>query len=854
MHGLGSLLFWNLVISTGMALIIAVLSAFRPLDRHPALRHGLWLLVLVKLITPPVIPLPVLHDVENRLLLQPISSGSTGVVANESVGVVDHRPEKDARAEVAQAFAPVAMKNPLWRAISVDVLLFMASVAVTMIGLFHGWWRYRRVGALVVRSQTDDTHLASLAVREAQELGLRAIPSVVVVSARISPFLWCQGRLPIIVFPASLVRQLDDEQLACVIRHELAHWRRGDRFSNAAAFIIVSLFWWNPIAWWARRQMRLAQELSCDAIAVPKLQGGRRRYAETLMIVVDFLPKDEVIVPKFMAGFLAANFVKRRFEMLANKQVAGQLTGPAKAVVALVVLLTICFPVLAQSSDADDDAGITTKLDESERQARSGDKFEVRGRVTTDEGQPIVGALVLFPTHFDKVTWKRHAVQTRTNEAGEFRLEIDRSSIGPSADQWHTTNVWAWAEGRVLGIDPFFKISPGMSVNELPPVKFVTFRLPKPTEKVFRVTNESGQPIPNATVVPSLVRVPNGSDPVDGYFGLYEPLPDDLMALLQRTTNGDGEVLIDSVPLKLLDELKVSSEFHGTQVVSLQNLEPDNVLQMRPVGRLHGHLVGGPIELRRGRLLSITTGQADHVQGVAHVVTDENGSFDLPAIAEGALQIFTNLDPKLDWKWLPFRPFSVNASQDNAVLLRLEKGILVKGRLVVQGVGKPVHGAKVAIQSGSFTNHDHALTDELGEFQTFVVPGHDVVFQVIGLDGHPELTYPQTVQTRLKVPEGGDEFRIPDIEIPQARIWRGKLIDQAGQPISGRYVQALKNRKTLDHPARTDESGAFLLRLRVDQVPDEWSVLMAWRQGVDREDQIVSPEVVSLGPLTLRIP
>ncbi len=854
MHGFGSLLFWNLAMSTGMALMIAALSPFRPLDRHPALRHGLWLLVLVKLITPPVVPLPVLHDVESRLVRQPVSSGATGVAENESLGPVDRRPEKEARAEVAQAFAPAAMKKALWRSISMDVLLLMVSVAVTMIGLFHGWWRYRRVGALVVRSQADDTHLASLAVREAQELGVRAIPSVAIVTARISPFLWCRGRLPIIVFPASLVRQLNDEQLACVIRHELAHWLRGDRFSNAAAFLIVSVFWWNPIAWWARRQMRLAQELSCDAIAVPKVQGGRRRYAETLMQVVDFLPKDEVIVPKFMAGFLAANFVKRRFEMLANKQVVGQLTGAAKAVVALVALLTMCFPVIGQASGVDGDAGITTKLDDSEGQVGARDTFEVRGRVTTDEGQPIVGALVLFPTHFDKETWKRHCLQTRTNESGEFRLEIDRSSIGPSADQWHSTNVWAWAEGRVLGIDSFFKISQGMSMNELPPVKFVTFRLPKPTEKVFRVTNESGQPIPNATVVPSLVRVPNGSDPVDGYFGLYEPLPDDLVALFQRTTNGDGEVTVDSVPAKVLDQVKVVSESHGTQVVSLQNLEPDNVLQMRAVGRLHGHLVGGPIELRRGRLLSITTGQADHVEGVAHVVTDENGSFDLPAISDGALRIFTNLDSKFEWKLLPSGPFSVKAGQDNEVSLKLEKGILAKGRLVVQGVGKPVHGAKVAIHSGSFTNHDQVLTDELGEFQTFAVPGREVVFQVIGLDGNPELTFPQTVQFRFNVPEDGDEFRVPDMEIPQARTWRGKLIDQTGQPISGRYVQALKNRKTLDHPARTDESGAFLLRLRVDQVPDEWSVLMAWRQGNDREDQTVSPEIVSQDPLTLRIP
>ena len=51
----------NAVTATFLALLVACLS--RPLARRPAILHGLWLLVLIKLVTPPIyevaIPWPI---------------------------------------------------------------------------------------------------------------------------------------------------------------------------------------------------------------------------------------------------------------------------------------------------------------------------------------------------------------------------------------------------------------------------------------------------------------------------------------------------------------------------------------------------------------------------------------------------------------------------------------------------------------------------------------------------------------------------------------------------------------------------------------------------------------------------
>ncbi len=71
------LLLWNIIVAAALAMVVAIVCRLSLVKRRPALRHSLWLLVLVKLVTPPAIPLPVLGDsggprsVAERLTLEP---------------------------------------------------------------------------------------------------------------------------------------------------------------------------------------------------------------------------------------------------------------------------------------------------------------------------------------------------------------------------------------------------------------------------------------------------------------------------------------------------------------------------------------------------------------------------------------------------------------------------------------------------------------------------------------------------------------------------------------------------------------------------------------------------------------
>ncbi len=57
-------LVWNLLLTSALAILLVAAGRVRFLSRRPALRHALWLLLLVKLVTPPLISVPLLSPTE----------------------------------------------------------------------------------------------------------------------------------------------------------------------------------------------------------------------------------------------------------------------------------------------------------------------------------------------------------------------------------------------------------------------------------------------------------------------------------------------------------------------------------------------------------------------------------------------------------------------------------------------------------------------------------------------------------------------------------------------------------------------------------------------------------------------
>ncbi len=86
---------------------------------------------------------------------------------------------------------------------------------------------------------------------------------------------------PTILFPDF---QYTDKEIACVLDHELTHWRQRDQWVKLLVKITCYLLWWNPFVYLLDRNLNQTLEIRCD-LSVTKDWGipERKTYLETMI-------------------------------------------------------------------------------------------------------------------------------------------------------------------------------------------------------------------------------------------------------------------------------------------------------------------------------------------------------------------------------------------------------------------------------------------------------------------------------------------------------------------------------------------------------------------------------------------
>jgi beta-lactamase regulating signal transducer with metallopeptidase domain len=260
---------------SAMVLALLAWSAGR-FVRRPAVRHTLWLLVLLDLLTPPVMHLAVLPPTAispqsvissaPSLPISPQAARAGSDLGTTSVG--HHRPRITGH----------ALPLGLLAALGSTLLAFLA------VG------RARRFDRLVRDAAPASASLMARVDRLTRHLGLRRVPPVRMTEMPVPPLVWLHhGFRPTLVLPTSLVDRLQGDELDAVLAHELAHIARRDPWVRLAELGATVLCWWHPALWWARNALRRVEEQACDArvvAAFPKLAGA---YARGLVATVAFL-------------------------------------------------------------------------------------------------------------------------------------------------------------------------------------------------------------------------------------------------------------------------------------------------------------------------------------------------------------------------------------------------------------------------------------------------------------------------------------------------------------------------------------------------------------------------------------
>lgn len=291
----------NLVMS---GLIAALAWAVDRGGRSPSLAHALWVLVLVKVLTPPLLLLPLLPAAD------PSAAAPASAVPTAS-GVLD------------------ALAGAGEQALLVAIMAWaLGSAIVLTLSLL----RIRRFDRLVRRSSVSAPEaIRSLAADVASRVGLRGAPDILVTRAAISPMTWWTGGRVRIVLPAALCAHLDEDALRWVLGHELGHVKRRDHLVRWLEWLACVAFWWNPVVWLARARLRHDEEASCDALVIDRLGGRPQAYARTLLAVVEFLAQPTARPPAVATGMDAGGRLERRFARIVAGDQRGAVSRRAVA-------------------------------------------------------------------------------------------------------------------------------------------------------------------------------------------------------------------------------------------------------------------------------------------------------------------------------------------------------------------------------------------------------------------------------------------------------------------------------------------------------------------------------------------
>jgi beta-lactamase regulating signal transducer with metallopeptidase domain len=213
-----------------------------------------------------------------------------------------------------------------------------------------GWrlWRFQRQLAYTTLAPPEiQTQARQLAGR----LGLTRSPAVWLVPAPVSPMLWAFLGKPRLLVPHRLWNGLAEAERESLLAHELIHFQRGDHCVRVLEIVVMALYWWHPVVWWARRELREAEEQCCDRGVLTLLPVSAPAYAKTLVETVDFLSQARPALPVVASGMGQAHYLRRRLTMIMRGTTGGQvLNWPCFLILlGLGVVLLPLWPTWAQN-------------------------------------------------------------------------------------------------------------------------------------------------------------------------------------------------------------------------------------------------------------------------------------------------------------------------------------------------------------------------------------------------------------------------------------------------------------------------------------------------------------------------
>lgn len=336
-----------------LALLLAVaVGVAGLLIRAPWFANRAWLIVMLKLVTPPLLAIPVLWwqapPPENVTLPENVTPGDEPVgplTPDEVEAILAELGSEPTAAELSEieptaveAASPFPWETLLAGGLLGGSVLWWALIAVRI-------QRFRSTLARVGGARPAPEEVQVLGREVARSLRLRKMPQLEMVDADWSPMLWVLG-IPRVIFPRKLWDALDAGQRRAVLAHEFAHYARKDHWVRRLELVVLGLYWWLPVAWLARQQLRRAEEACCDQLVIASLPDHASKYAEALVETAVYVSKPR-LVPLASGGATNVRNLKRRLQMIFQPRFLSRTQKAAIGLFLTLGLLALPFGFVA---------------------------------------------------------------------------------------------------------------------------------------------------------------------------------------------------------------------------------------------------------------------------------------------------------------------------------------------------------------------------------------------------------------------------------------------------------------------------------------------------------------------------
>ncbi len=310
-----SCIFSNVVLASLLAL--AAWFVQRRLGRH-AVARILWVIVLIKLVTPPLISVPL------------GGSPGTGISATVACAL------GTCRCGPHTAIQAVVRDGLPW----ILLVAWFAGAGATLLAARRRWVRFDR---LLAHACPAAPEWQSLAARLALELSIRRPPEILAVPGRLPPVVVPGCRRPRLLLPMDLIGRLNTSQREALLLHELVHIQRGDHLVRMLELAVGAAYWWLPVVGSVGRHLRACEEACCDAAVVAYRPHARREYATLLLDMVDLAdPLPRQAIPQ-ATGMAAADDLEQRVRGILDATHRSRRTSPVGVLaVGLACVLLPC--------------------------------------------------------------------------------------------------------------------------------------------------------------------------------------------------------------------------------------------------------------------------------------------------------------------------------------------------------------------------------------------------------------------------------------------------------------------------------------------------------------------------------